>query len=1671
MAEDRIIASFDDPLVQRKLGDYFIEARIGRGGMATVYRAIRDVDEAVVAVKVISSQFVQSEEFLRRFKRESRLMAALDHPHILPVYDFGTIGDVTYLVMRLLHGGALNEHLRRGPLEAQSAVEIIEQVCEALDYAHNQGVIHRDLKPANLLRDRDGVVYLTDFGIAKWKDETIGLTSTGSLVGTPGYMAPEQWRTEPVDVRTDIYALGVMTFEMLTGEMPFTAQTPFSLMYKHLDEPPPLASAHDFSLPPGVDFVLERALAKLPELRYQSAGAFAVSLREAFFGDALDQATLAQTLAEPVDDMMTSALPSAVGTYDSIDRGARTILSRARETARETMGGMAMLAGAVVEYVQRLREQAKYAPGVEEGPYKALESYDIDDNRLFFGREEAIDAMLERAPFARFTVLHAESGAGKTSLIRAGLMPRLLAGGFLPLYVAVRRRPPHEAIKRVLLPDPSKLPGLEGASLRTYLKGVSQTVGPKREIFIFVDQFETFFTDVFTDEQRAEFISEIAECLDDSSLEVRVTLAMRTEYFGLVARFQPAIEQPFEKELLLRRLTRDEAERALVMPAEVQGYSFAEGLVGTILDDLADDSGAVAPPQLQLVGTALVERVPGERRDITSEDYEKAGGAKGVLRSYLERLLERLPAQDRRPARVVIEGLVRADQTRDVRTPSSLRAELEALRVPTSRLEETLSTLRENHVLRLVETDEGAAYELVHDYLALQVQLDPETAARKAAQELLERRVRDYEQYGSLLTREELDVLQAQEDWLRLGNESQALINQSAGVFRRQRRLALVLTVAAVLGLVGILAIGLLAAVRESQNRQDRLEAAQTAEARIATERDAGLVTESRRLANLVLEQIDLDSMAALNLSLEAFDPRERPYVPEAEFALSQSIQRINERVYMPSEQRVLGATWNTDETRVLTWSNDDTARIFDAVTGEELVLMAGQSGDALVAAWSPDEMQVLVGDLNGNLYVYNAESGDLILTIEGAHSASIRGVAWDAAGGRILAWSDRDTSLWDSSGERIAQWAGNEAAWSPNEARVLTIEAVDRLTHLIHVWDAETGELVVDLREHVNRIRGAAWSQDGSQILSWSADATARVWNSVTGEAILVLERVDLLAEDTDATSEDDAETDDKDINIAVWSPDERYIAAGSLDGWVIVWDALSGERLWSLQPDDEDPADGIVDGIVWSADASRFLTYGKPDGLGIWKAEDGTRLMPQVDGFDDSDTIWEAAWSPDETYILTRSKEGWARVWDAVNGDELMRFPGHGGQLTSMAWSTDGTRVLTSGPDGSARIWALLDDGILVGTGEVQRLMGSGGNVLEAYWNADETLVAASYEGGTVRVWDAARGDEVWAETVHTGGVEILLWSPNQTRLLSGGDDGRVIIWDVTTGEQLATMAHQGSVTAAAWDGDSGRVASGSSDGKLRVWDSETGSLIQEWVMGDPNIDVSQVKWNRTGTQVLATNDGAYLWIVDVESGELALEIVVDTATSIAAIWNADETQILVFGTELFGSIARVYDANNGDELFRMDGHGLWVVSASWSPDGTRILTTSHDTTAKIWDAMTGEILMTLEGHEENVTEGVWSSDGSRVLTRSTDGTVRVWDLTDGVEVLLIDGHLLKVNSVVWNADETLILTSSNDGSVRVWRSWPSLDGLLDYAETLVTHPLSAEQREAFFLPPATP
>ncbi|MBL8164537.1 MAG: serine/threonine-protein kinase [Anaerolineae bacterium] len=271
-----------DALIGKIIGGYEILNVIGRGGMATVYRAQQKSMNRDVAMKVLPEKYINDDTYIQRFNQEVAIVAKLEHRNIVPVHDYGEFNGQPYIVMRYMSGGSVDDMLNNGPLEIEQLVDIIDQIAPALDYAHSKQVLHRDLKPSNVLLDDDGGAYLTDFGIARVLGEpgSKGITTQG-VVGTPSYMSPEQAQGLPLDNRSDIYALGVMLFELATGRRPFESDTPYGIAVLQVTTPPPSPRTYNPQLSFAVEEVIYKALRKKREERFPNAVAVAEALKRA----------------------------------------------------------------------------------------------------------------------------------------------------------------------------------------------------------------------------------------------------------------------------------------------------------------------------------------------------------------------------------------------------------------------------------------------------------------------------------------------------------------------------------------------------------------------------------------------------------------------------------------------------------------------------------------------------------------------------------------------------------------------------------------------------------------------------------------------------------------------------------------------------------------------------------------------------------------------------------------------------------------------------------------------------------------------------------------------------------------------------------------------------------------------------------------------------------------------------------------------------------------------------------------------------------------------------------------------------------------------------------------------------------------------------------------------
>jgi serine/threonine protein kinase/ABC-type glycerol-3-phosphate transport system substrate-binding protein/DNA-binding SARP family transcriptional activator len=590
------------PVPQTRLAvrGYEIREQIGEGAFGLAYRAYQPAVGREVAITVIPPERADDPAFIRRFEAEAELVARLEHPHIVPLYDYWREPGAAYLVTRLLRGGSLADTLRAGPLAPDQAAQLVHEVGSALSLAHRLGAVHRDIKPAKILIDDDHRAYLTDFGIAV--DDEAGPGSGRATLGSP-YASPEQLAGAPVTPASDIYSLAVVLAQALTGRSPDDVQG----VIGELREP--------------IADVILKATSADPQDRYSDVGAFVLAVRAAV-----------GATAAPIEA----------------------------------------------------------APAEVVNPYKGLRSFEEPDAADFFGRERVVERLIARlgasGTTGRFVALVGPSGSGKSSVVKAGLLPALRlgalsgSGDWFVVEISPGRHPYEEleaGLLRVAVNPPTSLLEQLTDGDSGIRRAVRRVLPERSQLLLVIDQFEELFTQV-PDATTHAFLDAVAAAVHDPRLGLRVAITLRADFYDRPLDHRAIGELLRRGTEVITPMSAEEFERAINGPAERLGVRFEPGLVAEIVADVSDRPGAL--PLLQYALTELFDH--RRERVIQLATYRETGGVSGALIRRAEALYGGFDVPAQQAARQVLLRLITlGEETDDVRR-RVLRQELTALGDP-----------------------------------------------------------------------------------------------------------------------------------------------------------------------------------------------------------------------------------------------------------------------------------------------------------------------------------------------------------------------------------------------------------------------------------------------------------------------------------------------------------------------------------------------------------------------------------------------------------------------------------------------------------------------------------------------------------------------------------------------------------------------------------------------------------------------------------------------------------------------------------------------------------------------------------------------------------------------------------------------------------------------------
>ncbi len=1381
----------------RALRSYRLLEPIGEGAFGVVWRALDPSVGREVAVKQIQPRLADDPAFIRRFEQEAQSVARIEHPYVVPLYDFWRDGSGAYLVMRLMRGGSLAEALERGSLPLETVADVIDHIAAALSAAHRQRLVHRDVRPENVLLDEDGNAYLSDFGLAD--DQT----STGSGLAGPsglGYRAPEQVRGEGATPRSDIFALGMLLSSMLGGRGP-----------------------------DGVAEIVSRATADDPTERFADAPEMAERLRLAL-----------------------------------------------------NAGGPQIAVAAV------MAERAR-------NPYKGLRAFSEADASDFFGRNALVDRLVTRltesGDGSRFLAVVGPSGGGKSSAVRAGLLPALRGGAIADserwFYADMLpgARPMEEleaALLRVAADPPASLLELLERDERGLSRAAERALSSGGELLLVIDQFEELFTLVGREEDRTRFLECLVTAVTEPGSMIRVIATLRADFYDRPLAYPGFAELIRARTETVVPLSSEELERAIAGPAESVGAVTELSLVAEVVGDVTDQPGAL--PLMQYALTETFER----RRDgvLTLEAYREVGGVTGAIARRAEELLTAMNPAGREAARQLFLRLVSIGEGSEDTRRLVARTELGSLEVDPDAMDAVIDVFGRHRLLTFNRDPDtrGPTVEVAHEALLrewgrLRGWIDAaredvimhrrlaaeaeewERSSREPSFLLRGSRLTQFEGWlgGSALAlsgdeRRFLEESVRGRDVERVEEEARATRERALERRSRTRLWSLV----AVLTVAVLVASLLTVAAAVQRARAQRATRAATA----------------RELASAATASLDVDQQRSVLLALQAIDATRQDaiVVPEATQALHAAVAADREILTL-ADPSTANVAWSPDGRLLATGGTvagkDQTdVVVWDAVTGEKLLTLSGHTGDISYVAFSPDSARVVTtaGAPDERTIVWDAATGEQLLVVPGDGDLN-EGARFSPDGTRIVIGE----ALADESGQpfrgivRVVDASSGAQefrrstdqplyappAFTPDGSSIALVIGGGNITFI----DATTGAA-----ERSLEVAGSgelAFSPDGATVVI-SDGTVVRIVSTRTGAQQLTIPQQGVIGVD--------------------WSADGRYIATGVSDGTARIWDAASGAPLLLLAGHS-----GLVALVAFSPDSTRLLTGGSDETARVWDIAPGGTA--EWNGVTEGSAVTGVGYTPDGRLLTTGFAHGtWLR--DADSGAAIA---GYGDAWRAAAISADGTALATVGdkvlvrdPNSgvvrttlAARGWryenvAISADGTLVAatidgvlkvwdasTGDVRATLGEPDGPLDAMvdvaFSPDGTLIAGISGLATLYIWDAPTGDELQRFQAQSGFGGAVVFAPDGKSVLTGGGDGAAR-WSLA-GNRLAAYTGIGRVNGLAISPSGRLIATAGDDGITRVWSAGSGRRLLD--LSGPTAAATATAFDLSGSKIATVSE----------------------------------------------------------------------------------------------------------------------------------------------------------------------------------------------------------------------
>ena len=1071
-------------------------------------------------------------------------------------------------------------------------------------------------------------------------------------------------------------------------------------------------------------------------------------------------------------------------------------------------------------------------------PYKGLEVFDEDDAPFFFGREDDVALVVEKLKHSRFLAILGPSGSGKSSLLRAGLLPALQSG-------VLMGRTWH---RRVFTPGTRPLSALAvqldrlsiGTSMQEVLDGLWRderaldlmtfaVLGERptgEQVLLVVDQFEELFTLCRDEDERAAFVANLVYAATIPGGRVVVVVGMRADFYQRCAEFPDLRLLVAEEQFLVGPLTSEGLVRAIEEPARRVGLQMETGLTETITADVAARPGSL--PLLEHLLLELWRRRRGSM--LTLEAYVASGGVEGALALRADSAYAALSPSQREIARRVLLRLIQPGEASEDTRRRALMEELVSHADEPGEVEAVVQALADQRLVTTGHDDvSGAAIvEITHEALirgwpTLRGWIEEDREALRSERHLTEtafewdrRGRRDDDLYaGSRLAywkeQDTAALSRLERDFVAAALDREA---RERGARRRRARMAvggvvMALTTVAIVALVGL--------------------------DRVAEQRD---IARSRQLAAEATATLRADPAEAVRLAADGYDVAR---TEEARQALKQALSTPGSRAesLKGHDGRVEDARFSPDGRRVVSVGDDGTVRVWDWPSRAEPIVLRDHQSGVNSGAFGPDGTRVVSAGDDGTVRIREWANGGDPIVLRG-HDRWVLSAAFDTGGTHVVsAGADGTVRVWDWDAriERVVlsghEGAVLDAAFSPDGTRVVTAGA----DGTVRVWDWEAGGRSTVVGRHDGGVASTAFSPQGRHVLSAGDNGAVLIWDSSGAGPPVVLRghrgRVDDAGFNADGT---------------------RVVSAGD-DGTVRVWDWRTGRERAVLPGHD-----GRVNTARFNSDGTRVVSAGDDGMVRVWgwAASAEPAVLEGHEG-----AVLATAFSPDGVRVVSAGEDATVRVWEWATGRERALLRGHEGPVNSAGFSPDGTLVVSAGTDGTVRVWDW------AATRQVITLRGHRGSAESAEFSPDGNLVVSAGLDGEVRVWNTAAPDSVTVLSHYGGAVGGAAFSPDGTHVVSAGEDRTVRIWEWALETEVAALrGHERFVNGVAFNSDGRGVAGGSEDETARIWDWTVRRELA--VLRGHRGSVHTAAFSLDGDRVVTAGDDGTVRIWDSASGD---------------------------------------------------------------------------------------------------------------------------------------------------------------------------------------------------------